>query len=227
MHTTFGNSVMPSAMANAAREISFGDFPVDMIYAGGVREMEYKSNDKRQQILEKKLSMIQKDLLTTTNEYASGVLYSAVAGNLPVLIPIYVDKEIIDLVRRETPLYELLPKRAIQGKFYDYNVMNARGAATFRNEGAAMPAADDTYARAVVPVKYAYSVGKVTGPSYSAMKGYIDILKEQVQTHTQSLVQLLETTIINGNAPVNPQEFSGLLITIVTNVQALLKFVLT
>lgn len=216
MQIAFGQGgTMPTALVQRAYDISFGDMP-EGIYAGGVKN--YKSNDKRETILKNVAERIKKDLITTGNEYASGLNYSAIAGNLPVLIPIYVEKEIIDLVRRECPLYELLPKRAIQGKFYDFNQMTARNVAAFLAEGAALAVSDDTYGRTVVAMKYAYATGKVSGPSMASMRGYIDILREQVQTHTQSLVQLLENEIINGSVAVNPLGFNGLVISIVTNV---------
>ena len=218
----FGNATLNHYQMEGAYETSFGDLTPDTIYAGGVHKSVYESNDKkREEIGLKKYAKFTKDLTSTTNEYASGVLYSAVAGNLPVLIPIYVDRDIIDLVRRETPLYEMLPKRAIKGKFVDYNQMTARGAAAWLPEGAALAVADDTYVRQVIPMKYCYAIGKVTGPMYAASKGYIDMLKEQIMTHTRTLVQELERTIINGSIAVNPNEFDGLIIQIVTNVNAL------
>ena len=213
----FGDSTLDSYAVEAAYKSSFGDLTPGTTYAGGIHQKGYG----RREEMAKAMSVVTKDLTTTTNEYASGVNYSAVAGNLPVLIPIFVDKAIIDITRRETPLYELLAKKAIKGKFVDFNQMTARGAATWRVEGAALPVADDTYARVIVPVKYAYAVAKVTGPAIQGMKGYIDILREQAMTHTQSLVQLLEDTIINGNAALVPQQFTGLIASIVTNVTAL------
>lgn len=219
MRTGFGGADMPNAVAEVAYEQSFMGMP-EGTYSDGLRSID-KRKEIEQRFIKKVKALMTKDLTTTGNEYASGVLYSAVAGNLPVLIPIYVDTDIIDLVRRETPLYELLPKRAIKGKFADFNQMTVRNAGAFLPEGAALAVADDTYVRQVIPVKYAYAIGKVTGPAISAMRGYIDILREQVQTHTVSLVQMLENEIINGSVAVNPNGFNGLLLQIVTNVQAL------
>ena len=217
----FGSaSTMSQGAAEFAYEASFGNMP-ESIYSDGLAKTDKRERIAKAYFNKIKSKLLTKDLTTTTNEYASGVLYSAIAGNLPVLIPIYVDTDIIDLVRRETPLYELLPKRSIRGKFVDFNQMTARNAAVFLPEGAALAVADDTYARTVIAVKYAYAIGKVTGPANASMRGYIDILREQVQTHTISLVQLLENEIINGSIAVNPNGFDGLLIQIVTNVQAL------
>jgi hypothetical protein len=40
----------------------------------------------------------------------SSTLSTYSAGTLPVLIPVYVDPEIVDLTRRATPLVELVPR---------------------------------------------------------------------------------------------------------------------
>ena len=52
-----------------------------------------------------------KALSTTLSTYS--------AGTLPVLIPVYVDPEIVDLTRRATPLVELIPRVTNYGKTAD------------------------------------------------------------------------------------------------------------
>lgn len=222
MNTAFGNrDSINDAVVDVAYKQSFGNMPSGTVYSDGMRCKGADDYGFRGKLEKKITAALTKDVLTTSSEYASGLNYSAVAGNLPILIPIYVDKAIIDLVRRETPLYELLAKKAIKSKFYDWNTMTARNAAQWLPESAALAVQDDTYTRNIVPMKYAYAVGKVTGPAIAGMQGYIDILREQAQTHTQSLVQLIENEIINGSIAVNANGFNGLILNIVTNVQAL------
>lgn len=211
----FGNSA--SVHAPSAYELSFGDMPEDTVYAGGVETYNYKANDKRETLLKKQSEKIQKDRMTSTDEYTAGTLYSSTSGSLNVLIPIYVDTAIVDLVRKETPLYEMLPKRATRGKTYDWNDLSTLNSAAFKLEGAAQAVSDDTYGRHSTPIKFAYAVGKVTGPAIATMSGYIDILREQVMTHTRALAYLLEETILTGDASTNPEEFSGFDTLITTN----------
>jgi hypothetical protein len=211
----FGNS--NNVDANGAYKVSFGNMPEGVVYAGGVNPTSYKSNDRREILKNKQSELIQKELTSSSNEYASGTLYSTTSGNLPVLIPIYVDTQIVDLVRKETPVYDMLPKRAVRGKTYDYNQLSGLNSAGFLAEGAALNESDDTFTRQSVQIKLAYSIGKVTGFAQAAGAGYIDMLREQVQTHTRSLVQLLEDTVFNGDATTNPNEFDGLIQLITTN----------
>lgn len=106
---TFGNTL--NVNAGSAYELSFGNMPEGTVYSGGVDSTAYKSNDRREVLRKRQAQLIQKERTSSTDEYASGTLYSTTSGNLPVLIPIYVDSSIINLVRKETPVYDMLPKR--------------------------------------------------------------------------------------------------------------------
>lgn len=150
---------------------------------------------------------------TTTSTYA--------AGTLPVLIPISVDRDIVDLTAREAPLYGMTTRRAVMGLQVDFNQLTVEGAATFLAESAVLNSVSDTHARTVVAVKYAYSTGEVTGPFIAGARssGYLDALSYQVQRRTAAMAKLLEDKIINGDAATYPVEFNGLIKTITTNTQ--------
>ena len=154
-------------------------------------------------------AVLQKDLRSDTPVFA--------AGNLPVLIPVYVDKDIIDLTRKETPLVELIERRATPGKSYDYNKITALASAQWLAEGAALNDQTDTFQRATVQIKYGYSVGLVTGQAIAAMRGYKDAQAFDMGLKTLALRYLQENTIINGNATTNPLEYDGLITSITTN----------
>ena len=218
MTTQFGSGA--NVHAGSAYEMSFGSMPEETIYAGGVTKAQYKYNDQRGKLCKAQAAKIQKDRQTGTDEYASGTSYSSTSGNLNVLIPIYVDNQIVDLVRKETPLFEMLQKRAVRGKTYDWNQHSALNSAAFRLEAAPQPVSDDTYVRQVTPLKYAYAIGKVTGVMQAASAGYIDMLRQEVMTHTRALIQLLEQTILTGDASTNAEEFSGFNTLISTNTIA-------
>lgn len=212
---TFGNTT--NINAGSAYELSFGNMPEGTVYSGGVDSTAYKSNDRREVLRKRQAQLIQKERTSSTNEYASGTLYSTTSGNLPVLIPIYVDSSIINLVRKETPVYDMLPKRAVRGKTYDFNQLTTLNTASFLNEGSALNDNDDTYTRQSVKIKLAYAVGQVTGFAQAATAGYIDMLRQEVQTHTRSLVQAIENTIFNGDETVNAEEYDGLINLVTTN----------
>ena len=211
----FGNA--GNINAGSAYELSFGNMPEGTVYAGGVDTASYKMNDRREVLSKRQSQLIQKERTSSSSEYASGTLYSSTSGNLPVLIPVYVDSAIINLVRKETPVYDLLPKRAVRGKTYDYNQLSTLNSASFLNEGAALNESDDSYTRQSVKIKLAYAIGQVTGFAQAATAGYIDMLRQEVQTHTRSLVQAIENKIFNGDETTNSEEFDGLIQLVTTN----------
>lgn len=184
-------------------------------FAGVVENKQFYSNpymgiDKRKEIG----AELQKTLTIDGNVYA--------AGNLPVLIPVYVDPTITDLTRKQTPLVELLPRQAVRGYTIDFNRITAKGGAEFLADGATgLTGADDTYERASVPIKFAYSIGDVTGPTIKASEGFLDIMSQDIMVKTLALRELEEDTILNGDATANPLEFDGLRTLITTNVQDL------
>ena len=154
-----------------------------------------------------------KALSTTLSTYA--------AGTLPVLIPVYVDPEIVDLTRRATPLVELIPRVTNYGRTADYNQISVIATAQALPEDAALTEQDDTYVRRSVIMKYLYSVGRVTGQMFAASKqylssgGYVDALSLEVKNKTLSIKRLEEAMILLGDAqadwtePVNSTVVSG------------------
>jgi len=154
-----------------------------------------------------------KALTTTLSTYS--------AGTLPVLIPVYVDPEIIDLTRRATPLVELIPRTTNFGKTADYNQITAIQTAVPLTEDAALTDQNDTYVRRSVSIKYLYSVGRVTGPMFAASKqylsagGYVDALSLEVKNKTLAMKRLEEAMILLGDTnadwvePVNSTTISA------------------
>ena len=141
---------------------------------------------------------IRKALTTTLSTYA--------AGTLPVLIPVYVDPEIVDLTRRATPLVELIPRVTNYGKTADYNQITTITSAQPLGEDAALTEQNDSYTRRSIPVKYLYSVGRVTGQMFAASKqylssgGYVDALSLEVKNKTIAMKRLEEAMILLGDS---------------------------
>lgn len=140
----------------------------------------------------------QKALSTTLSTYS--------AGTLPVLIPVYVDPEIVDLTRRATPLVELVPRVTNYGRTADYNQITVISSAQFVAEDAALTEQNDTYVRKSLQIKYLSSVGRVTGPMFAASKqylssgGYVDSLSLEVKNKTLALKRLEEAAILLGDS---------------------------
>lgn len=141
---------------------------------------------------------MQKALSTTLSTYS--------AGTLPVLIPVYVDPEIVDLTRRATPLVELIPRVTNYGRTAEYNQITVISTAQFLPEDAALNEQNDTYVRQNVQVKFMYSVGRVTGPMFAESKqflasgGYVDALSLDVKNKTLALKRLEEAAILLGDS---------------------------
>lgn len=156
---------------------------------------------------------VYKALTTTLSTYA--------AGTLPVLIPVYVDPEIIDLTRRATPLVELIPRVTNYGKTVDFNQITTIATAQALYEDAAMTEQNDSYTRRSLLIKYLYSIGRVTGPMFAASKqylasgGYVDVLSLEVKNKTLALKRLEESMILLGDSinnwvePVNSTTITG------------------
>ncbi len=222
----FSDEPLTDLQVSAAFEKTFGEMGIEhgQIYAGGVSKFEYNENMKVREYMNKSWAnnVIQKAQLSTTNEYAAGTNYSSTSGNLPVLIPLYVSPDIINLSRKMTPVYELIPKMAVRGKFYDWNKLTyASTNASFKYEDASMNDTTDSYTRSVVEMKSAYAVGRVSGQMQVWSAPYINAERNEIVQKTRQLLQLLEKTIVSGDASSNPYEFSGLSTLITTNATAL------
>ena len=180
--------------AFVAQPGTVGGLPEKMVLTDGMNNY-----DMRKSISEEMGGFTLRKALTTT-------LSTYSAGTLPVLIPVYVDPEIVDLTRRATPLVELIPRVTNFGKTADYNQITTIASALPKAEDAALTAQDDSYTRRSVSIKYLYSVGRVTGPMFAASKqylasgGYVDALSLEVKNKTLALKRLEEAMILLGDS---------------------------
>lgn len=187
-----------------------GGMPTGMVVSDGLTNYDMRKAIASE-IMEGGFT-IRKALSTTLSTYA--------AGTLPVLIPVYVDPEIVDLTRRATPLVELIPRVTNYGKTADFNQITIIQTAQALAEDAALNEQNDSYVRRSVLIKYLYSVGRVTGQMFAASKqylasgGYVDALSLEVKNKTLSLKRLEEAMILIGDTtdwvePVNNVTVSG------------------
>ena len=89
------------------------------------------------------------------------------------MIPVYLSPMIIDESRKRTPLVELFPRVTNLGMYADYNNITAKGAGFTAAEDAAFTERDDTIDRNSVPIKFLYSVGRVTGPALVGQPAFV------------------------------------------------------
>lgn len=133
------------------------------------------------------------------------------------LIPVYPDSQVVDRTIRETPLRNMLARRAIKGLTYDYIPKTSQGGAVWAAENATIADQVDVYDRVSVGVKFLYAKGRITGPSIAAMRGFIDPSQLDLASKTKAIREAEEDMIINGDASTNPEEPTGLIVGITTN----------
>jgi hypothetical protein len=143
------------------------------------------------------------------------------------LMPSFFDPSIVDRTARATPLVRLLPRRAVRGRAYVYNAVTAKAVPTagtagegFKGDDAAL--AEDVPTRTAVStvMKFAYVVGRVTGPALSSGEGFLNLLAEDIRVSTESMNEILENEILNGAVATNALGFDGLRAAITTNTTA-------
>jgi len=133
------------------------------------------------------------------------------------LMPSFVDPSIVDRTIRETPLVGLLPRVAVRGRSYVYNIVSAKAGAAFLVDDAALNEQVDTRSVAQVTMKYLYAVGRVTGPAQRSAEGFINLLAEDIAVKVASMNEALENEILNGAVATDAAGFDGLRTAISTN----------
>lgn len=132
------------------------------------------------------------------------------------MLPPFLDPSIVDRTVRETPLVRLLPRRAVRGRSYVYNIITAKAGAAFLPEDAALSEQVDTRSTGTGTMRFLYAVGRVTGVA-TASQTIINIMAEDLRVKTASMNEALEDTIINGDNGTSPNEFDGFIQLITTN----------
>jgi hypothetical protein len=137
---------------------------------------------------------------------------------MPTLLPVYLDPELTDVCRKDFPLYSgLIKKVTNRGLFAEYNKVTTRSTAAWKAQLAALDESDDTYTRATTLMKFAYAIGRISGPMLIASQVWKDALALEVMNKRYALAQLIETAIIEGNAGSDADSFSGFSTLVTTN----------
>src|SRR3990167_2999897 len=174
----------------------------------------WRSIDKRAQINSKMYDAMSKAPSLASTTYGTGTAGQA-------LTPVFVDPQFVDQTRKLTPLVELIPRKATRGLTYDYNRITAKAGGKWKVEDAAQSEDVDTGSRGTVTIKYGYAVGRVTYPAIAGAQGYADLLQADILLKAQSIKELEEDTIINGDVDTYSTEYDGLIQSITTNSTAL------
>jgi len=148
------------------------------------------------------------------------------------MIPVYLSPLIVDESRKRTPLVELFPRVTNLGMYADYNNLESKGAAATAAEDAALPETDDVLDRHSVPIKFLYSVGRVTGQALAGQPEFVlqgfqgtgsglggnsfsnvnapNSMQLRILTAARAIKELEESLIVNGDAITTATEFSGI-----------------
>jgi hypothetical protein len=136
---------------------------------------------------------------------AQSIAGAATGSTDYALIPLYVEPSIVEATRRLTPLVELVPRVTNYGRTAEFNRLIARGVVGFQVEDAPLSETNDTYERKQFPMKFAYQVGRVTGPFLAASKQYlsqqyVDALNMEIRNKTITMRYTEEDALLNGNS---------------------------
>jgi len=203
----FGNNGLSNAEAGFLFDQSFGK-------AGIVDEQTYydpiRGIDKRKDVAKAMMEgRVQK---APSMGHTTGGTFTDYG-----LLPAFHDPNIVDRTVRETPLVRLLPRRAVRGRSYVYNVLSAKAGAAFLGDDAALADQVDTRSTSTVTMKFLYAVGRVTGPALASAAGFINLMAEDLRVKVASMNEALENEIVNGSVSTNALGFDGLRTAISTN----------
>ena len=143
------------------------------------------------------------------------------------LMPSFFDPAIVDRTVRQTPLVRLLPRKAVRGRAYVYDALTAKDGYVigtpgggFKADDAALPEDVDTWTATSTVMKFAYVVGRVTGPALASGEGFLNLLAEDIRVKTSTMNEILENEIVNGAVATAALGFDGLRASITTNTTA-------
>ena len=133
------------------------------------------------------------------------------------LVPVYPDPNIVNRTIRQTPMRNIVPRRAVKGLTYDYIPLTAKGGAFWAAENGSLAVVTDTYERVSIPIKFLYAKGLISGPAIAGMRGFIDPSALDLGVKTDSIYEAEEDALINGDATTSVYEPSGLIKLITSN----------
>lgn len=135
------------------------------------------------------------------------------------LINEIVERDLHVLVLRGTPILNRVSKKTWSTNAYVYRQQLSDPEGSFLYDGETMPSVvASTFDKVSVPMKYLYVPFSVTGPMQYAVRDWINLLDNELQSATASLSRIIERKLVTGDSSVRPKEFDGLDKQITTNV---------
>jgi len=126
------------------------------------------------------------------------------------LIPTQIDKEINDLVVKETPLISVLKEIPWSTLVYRWNERTARASAGAYDESDVVGSSSSTPAQRTITLKMIKSDVLVSNLEIAATQDYINSFQSEIESASVSMAHELERLYIEGNATANAKEFDGL-----------------
>ncbi len=126
------------------------------------------------------------------------------------LIPTEVDKEIVDLVLKETPLLSIIKEKPWSTLVYRWNDRTAKASAGAYDETDTVGTSNGTYTQRNETLKMVKADVSVSNLEVAASKDYIDAFQAEIEDAAVSLSHELERLYIEGNKDENAKEFDGL-----------------
>lgn len=221
---------------------SFGNFPSGQAYSPGLNRI-YGANSKAFSYSEDAniKDIGQRAVFFNARQEMKALETTSGTGGATTeaLIPVFIDPKIVDISRKETPLTELVPRVSNQGIVAAFVRVTAKGAATTALEDGVLTETDATRVQDNEPIKFLYSVGRVTGPANAAIPAYTlggftpsgsglggtpfsdaqapNAMQQEVLLAARALKEFEEDLIINGNKTTstgtgpNGSEFDGII----------------
>lgn len=138
-------------------------------------------------------------------------LDTGVVSTGAVLVPQVIEEGILRLVETRSPLWNIIPRVRADGMAYYYKEQNGLPTASFGAELGVLPGyTSSTYADRSVPIKSIYSTAQISGQLIEASRTFIDVVAQEIQDHTLTIIRTLEQKTLSGDATAQPNEFDGL-----------------
>ncbi|MFA5138340.1 MAG: phage major capsid protein [Elusimicrobiota bacterium] len=132
------------------------------------------------------------------------------AGAGSILHQPEIDAVLAEIIERNNPLRQNLPRKPGSGSAYIFNRRTARGGAQFVNDTEEPSEQQSTVDQLSFPYRSILYRGKVTRRLQKQGKSLLDIEAEEIESGLQSVRDREEEALLVGDAAANPKQFSGL-----------------
>ena len=132
------------------------------------------------------------------------------AGAGAILHQPEIDSVLAEIIERNNPLRQNLPRKPGSGSAYIFNRRTARGGAQFVNDTEEPNEQQSAVDQLSFPYKGILYRGKVTRRLQKQGKSLLDIEAEEIESGLQSVRDQEEQALIVGDAAVNSKQFSGM-----------------